>query len=98
MGLCRGGVHSAPCIGPPSSAYSIAYGVRTNVLSKREVRLRKLIGLISELTNGGVFFSAAWSSKSSDAHSEGSVMREHVVQPVLEEGYHQRLCQGLHSV
>ena len=58
------------------------------------VRLRKLIALISELTNKGVFLSTAWSSELSDDHSEGSVLRGHFALPVLGEGY----CQGLLSV
>jgi len=78
----------------PSSTDSITYGVRTNDLSKLEVRLRKLIALVSEQTNRGVFLSAAWPLD----HSRGSVMREHFVLPVLEEGNRQGLCQGLHSV
>jgi len=105
VGLCHGGVHSAPCIDPlpvagqtsgsPFSTDSIStYSFRTNDLSKLEVRLRKLIGLISELTNRGVLLSTAWSSELSDDHTEGSVMRGHFVLPVLGEGYR----QGLHSV
>jgi len=70
------------------------HSFRINDLSKLEVRLRNLIGLISELTNKGVFLSTAWSSELSDDHSEGSIMRGHFVLPVLGEGYR----QGLHSV
>ena len=98
------GVHSAPRCWPtpvakqtndsPSSTDSITYGVRTNDLSRLEVRLRKLIALISEQTNQGVFLSTAWPSELSDDHSKGSVMRGHFVLAVLGEGYH----QGLHSV
>ena len=105
VGLCHGGVHSAPCIGPlpeagqasgsPSGTDSIStYSFRTNGLSKLEVRLRKLIGSISEPTNKGVFRSTAWSSELSDGHSVGSVMGGHLVLPVLGEGYR----QGLHSM
>jgi len=81
--------------GSPFGTDSIStYSFRTNDLSKLEVRLRKLIALISELTNKGVFLSTAWSSELSNDHSEGSVMRGHFVLPVLGEGYR----QGLHSV
>ena len=74
---------------------------RTNDLSKLEVRLKQLIGPISE-TNRVVFFtsSTASSSKLSDDHAKGSVMREHFVLSVLQEleGYRQKPYQGLHSV
>ena len=74
---------------------------RTNDLSKLEVRLKQLIGPISE-TNRVVFLtsSTASSSKLSDDHSKGSVMRKHLVLPVLQEleGYRQKPYQGLHSV
>ena len=73
-------------------------GIRINDLSKLEVRLRKLISLISELTNRGVFLSTTWSSESSHDHSKGSAMQEHFVPPVLEDGYRQGQCQGLYSV
>jgi len=81
--------------GSPFSTDSIStYSFRTNDLSKLEVRLRKLIGLISELTNRGVLLSTAWSSELSGDHTEGSVMRGHFVLPIPGEGYR----QGLHSV
>ena len=78
----------------------ITNGVRTNDLSKLEVRLlRNLIAPVSE-TNRVVFLRTVSSSKLSDDHSKGPVMREHFVLPVLEEleGYRQKPCQGLHSV
>ena len=99
--LCHGGVQSAPCIDQctaSSWADERFTGIRTNDLSKLEVRLRKPISHISELTNRGVFLSTTWSSESSHDHSKGSAMREHFVPPVLEDGYHQGQCQGLHSV
>ena len=108
--LCQGGVNSAPCISPlpvwPGrraihlyyiNTDSITNRVRTNDLSKLEVRLTNLIGPISE-TNRVVSLSTAWSSELSDDHSKGSVMKEHFVLPVLEGGYRQEPCQGLHSV
>ena len=76
-------------------------GVCTNDLSKLEVRLRKHIGPISELTTKGVFLSAVQSLKLSGDHSKGPVMREHFalpVQAILEGGYRQRPCQGWQSV
>jgi len=79
---------------PPGTDSISTYSFRTDDLSKFEVRLRKLIALISELTNKGVFLSTAWSSELSDDHSEGSVMRRQFVLPDLGEGYR----QGLHSM
>jgi len=64
---------------------------------KLEVRLTKLIEPISE-TDRVVSLSTAWSSGLGDDHSKGSVMKEHFVLPVLEEGPRQEPCQGLHSV
>ena len=82
----------------PSSTDLITYGVHTNDLSKLEVRLRKLIALISEQTDRGVLLSTAWPSELSDDHSKSSVLREHLLLPVPEEGYRQGPSQGLHSV